>query len=178
MGSNKAFLEINGQTLLSRALGLALSVTHDVKIVGDPEKFTPFAPTVADIYPDRGPLGGIHTALTASTTDLNLILAVDLPFLDTRFLQHLIAASESTAATVTVPQAEGHLHPLCAIYRKQFLAPAARALAESRNKLDALFSEVEVRIILEEELKAAGFTPAIFRNLNTPADWQYVSQQL
>jgi molybdopterin-guanine dinucleotide biosynthesis protein A len=169
MGSDKAFLDFGGQSLLHRALGLARSVVPDVRIVGDPQKFTAFAPTIADIYPACGPLGGIHAALTATTTDLNLILAVDLPFLDTRFLQYLIAASES-AATVTVPQAGGHLHPLCAIYRKQFLAPAARALAENRNKLDALFSEVEVQIIREEELKAASFTPSIFRNLNTPED--------
>jgi molybdenum cofactor guanylyltransferase len=170
MGSNKAFLEINGHTLLSRALDLALSVTHDAKIVGDPEKFAPFAPTVADIYPARGPLGAIHAALTNSATDFNLVLAVDLPFLDTRFLQYLIAVSESTEATVTVPQAGSHFHPLCAIYRKQFLPHAERALAEGRNKLDAVFNEVGVRIIPEEELKAGGFSPAIFRNLNTPAD--------
>lgn len=170
MGSDKAFLDFAGRTLLVRALDLARSVTPDVKIVGDPEKFASFAPTVCDLYSNRGPLGGIHAALTNSTTDLNLILAVDLPFLDPRFLQYLIAASESTDAVVTVPQAGGHLHPLCAIYRRPFLPHAERALAESRNKLDALFSEVPVRIISEEELKAAGFTPSIFRNLNTPED--------
>ena len=170
MGSDKAFLDFGGQSLLSRALDLVRSITHDVKIVGDPEKFSAFAPTIADIYSDRGPLGGIHAALTASTTDLNLILAVDLPFLDARFLQYLIAASESTHAVVTVPQAAGHFHPLCAVYRKPFAVPAARALAENRNKLDGLFSEVEVRIIREEELIEAGIPPAIFRNLNTPGD--------
>lgn len=170
MGSDKAFLDFEGCTLLSRALDLARSVTPDVKIVGDPEKFSSFAPVVADIYLARGPLGGIHAALTNSTTDSNLILAVDLPFLDARFLQFLIAESESTEAVVTLPQAAGHLHPLCAIYRKQFLPHADRALAEGRNKLDALFHEIEVRIIPEEELKAAGFDASIFRNLNTPQD--------
>jgi len=170
MGSDKAFLDFEGRTLLSRALDLARSVTPDVKIVGDPEKFAAFAPTIPDVYPDRGPLGGIHSALTHTTTDLNLIVAVDLPFLDARFLQFLIAESATTQALVTLPQAAGHLHPLCAIYRKQFLPAVARALSESRNKLDALFSEVEVQIIPEEELKAAGFDASIFRNLNTPKD--------
>ncbi len=170
MGSDKAFLEVAGQSLLARSLDLARSVTPDVKIVGDPAKFSAFAPTIPDIYSHRGPLAAIHAALTNSATDFNLVLAVDLPFLNVRFLHYLIAESESTNAVVTVPQAAGHLHLLCAIYRKQFLAPAERALAESRNKLDALFNQVEVRIIPEDELTAAGFSPAIFRNLNTPED--------
>lgn len=172
MGSDKAFLELAGRSLLNRALDLARAVVPDVRIVGDAEKFAIFAPTVADIYRGCGPLGGIHAALTNSTTDSNLILAVDLPFLDRRFLQYLIAKSESTDAVVTVPQAGGHLHPLCAVYRKQFLAPAERALVENRNKLDALFSEVPVRIIPEEELAAAAFNASIFRNLNTLEDWE------
>jgi molybdopterin-guanine dinucleotide biosynthesis protein A len=170
MGSDKAFMDFGGGTLLSRAFDLARSITPDVKIVGDPEKFATFGPTIPDVYPHRGPLGAIHAALTNSATDFNLILAVDLPFLDTRFLQYLIAESESTDAVVTVPQAADHLHPLCAVYRRQFLAAAEPALAQGRNKLDALFSEVRVRIIIEEELRAAGFAPTIFRNLNTPED--------
>ena len=170
MGSDKAFLELAGRSLLRRVLDLARSVASDVRIVGDPRKFSSFAPAIADIYPARGPLGGIHAALTDSTSDLNLALAVDLPFLDARLLRYLIVEAESTDAVVTVPRAGGHLHPLCAIYRKQFLAPAGRALAENRNKLDALFNEVEVRIIPEDDLTAAGFSLATFRNLNSPAD--------
>jgi molybdopterin-guanine dinucleotide biosynthesis protein A len=172
MGSDKAFLKLAGHTLLASALDRARAVTPDVRIAGDLEKFAAFAPVIPDIYPARGPLGGIHAALSASTTDLNLILAVDLPFLELRFLNYLVTQAESADAVVTVPSAAGHLHPLCAVYRRAFLPAAERALAENRNKLDALFSEVPVRIISEAELSAAGFDVKIFRNLNTPEDWQ------
>ena len=172
MGSDKAFLDFAGRTLLARSLDLARTVSADVRIVGHPEKFSAFAPVVPDIYPARGPLGGIHAALSVSSTDFNLILAVDLPFIELSFLQYLITVAESTDAVVTVPSAAGHLHPLCAVYRKSFLPVAERALAENRNKLDALFSEVPVRIISEAELSAAGFDTRMFRNLNTPEDWQ------
>src|ERR1700746_750117 len=82
MGSDKAFLDLGGRSLLARSLDLARSVTPDVKIVGDPAKFSAFAPTIPDLYSGRGPLAAIHAALTNSATDFNLILAVDLPFLD------------------------------------------------------------------------------------------------
>ncbi len=177
MGSDKALLQLAGRSLLARALDLARAVTPNVRIVGDPEKFAAFAPVVPDIYPARGPLGGIHAALSASITDYNLILAVDLPFMEESFLRYLIAEAQSSDAVVTVPSAAGHFHPLSAVYRKAFLPTAERALAEDRNKLDALFAEVPVRVISEEELKAAGFDAAIFSNLNTPEDWHQANHQ-
>jgi molybdopterin-guanine dinucleotide biosynthesis protein A len=177
MSSDKAFLELGGRSLLARSLDLARVVTPEIRIVGDPEKFAAFGPVVPDVYPGRGPLGGIHAALSASTTDYNLILAVDLPFIELSFLQYLMAAAQSANAVVTVPSVGGHFHPLCAVYRKAFLPAAERALAERRNKLDALFSEVPVRVISEEGLSAAGFDSAIFRNLNTPEDWEQAKQQ-
>ena len=80
MGTDKAFVEYDGRTLLARALDLARSVTPDVRIVGSAEKFAPFAPVVEDIFCDCGPLGGIHAALRSSPTELNVMLAVDTPF--------------------------------------------------------------------------------------------------
>jgi phospholipid/cholesterol/gamma-HCH transport system ATP-binding protein len=172
MGSDKAFLELSGRPLLAHAVALAKAVTDNVKIVGDPDKFAAFGPVVADVYPVRGPLGGIHAALANSGTDWSLILGVDLPFLDAKFLNYLIAEARSSGALVTVAEAGGHVHPLCAVYRKQFLPAAERALSAGRNKIDALFPEVHARVIREEELAKAGFSARIFQNLNTPEEWE------
>ena len=106
MGADKAFVTLDGRTLLARALELARSLTPDVRIVGDPAKFAAFAPVVEDIFRECGPLGGIHAALRASQTELNLILAVDVPFVSAALLQYLIArARNSGNATVTVARA-------------------------------------------------------------------------
>ena len=102
MGTDKAFVILDGRTLLARALDLARSVTSDVRIVGHAAKFAPFAPVVEDIFPGCGPLGGIHAALRISSTDLNAILAVDVPFVPPALLQYLIKRSRDAAATVTV----------------------------------------------------------------------------
>jgi molybdopterin-guanine dinucleotide biosynthesis protein A len=80
MGTDKAFITLDGQTLLARALAVARLVTADVRIVGDAAKFEAFAPVVEDVFRECGPLGGIHAGLRASATELNLMLAVDLPF--------------------------------------------------------------------------------------------------
>lgn len=178
MGADKALLQLPGQTLLQRALELARSVSEDVRIVGVREKFGEFAPVVEDKYPNRGPLGGIHAALSATTNPFNLILAVDLPFLEKRFLLHLLAEARASGAIVTVPRAAGGLQPLCAVYRREFAALAEQALAAGRNKIDTLYAQTTVRIIEEDELVRFAFSPAMFDNLNTPEEWEWARQRL
>jgi molybdopterin-guanine dinucleotide biosynthesis protein A len=171
MGSDKAFVDYDGRTFLTRTLDLARSITSDVRVVGSCEKFAPFAPVVEDIFRDRGPLGGIHAALRASRTELNLMLAVDTPFVPVAFLQYLIRLAQSVPdATVIVPRNDAGWQPLCAIYRLEFADAAENALRAGRNRIDRLFDEVRTQAIDPEELEAAGFSAGIFRNLNTPQE--------
>jgi molybdenum cofactor guanylyltransferase len=172
MGADKAFLQLAGKPLIERALSLARSVATEVQIVGDPEIFSGLGKVVSDIYPGHGPLGGIQAALKASTSDLNLVLGVDLPFLEKAFLSFLISAARSSNTTVTVPCSNGHLQTLCSVYRRGFAAVAEPALLAGRNRIDALFSAVSVRRIEENEIASAGFSPSIFRNVNTPEEWE------
>lgn len=178
MGEDKAFLMFDGRTLLQRALELAHSVAEDVRIVGARDKFAAFASIVEDQYEERGPLGGIHAALSASSAPLNLILAVDLPFLEERFLHYLVAEARAGNATVTVPRAGGGLQPLCAVYRCEFREGAEQALAAGRNKIDTLFTQIPVRIIEEEELARFAFSAAMFDNLNTRDEWEQARRRL
>src|SRR5690242_15265976 len=80
MGADKAFLRVGNATLIERAMAVIGAVCPDVSVVGDPAKFSSYARVVEDVYPGAGPLGGIHAALTNSSSDLNVVLAVDLPF--------------------------------------------------------------------------------------------------
>jgi molybdopterin-guanine dinucleotide biosynthesis protein A len=167
MGSDKAFAVLNGQTLLERALQSVRAVSTQVLIVGLKSKFSLYAPVVEDIFPERGPLGGIHAALAGTTTDINLVLAVDLPFMEPAFLDYVCKRAERTTSVVIVPWAAGGWQPLCAIYRKAFAAAAEKALAAGRNKIDALFAQVPVACINENEITQAGFSLDMFRNINT-----------
>lgn len=192
MGPNtdKAFLDFRGQTLLERALAVMGTVCDRVTIVGDPAKLanygsskygsskygsskygsSKYGPAVADIFPGCGPLGGIHSALVHSSAELNLMLAVDMPFVSRELLEFLFAAAEASCAVITVPRTGRGFQPLCAIYRREFSTTAEQALQAGKYKVDAAFSGVPVRVIEENELAAAGFSEQSFFNLNTPQD--------
>jgi molybdopterin-guanine dinucleotide biosynthesis protein A len=168
MGADKAFMQLEGRTLLGHALALAKSVTSDVRIVGSPEKFAAFGEVVEDEFPQHGPLAGIHAALRASSSELNLMLAVDMPFVEVPFLEYLFQeAARRQSVMVTIPRAAGAWQTLCAVYRKPFADLAEQELRQGKNKIDPLFRDIEMRIVDEHELTEQNFSPEMFRNLNT-----------
>jgi molybdenum cofactor guanylyltransferase len=169
MGRDKAFVILDGRTLLERMLDLARSVCADVRIVRERGKVSAFAPLVEDVFPGRGPLGGIHAALRSSQTDLNLILAVDIPFLSADFLQFMITKSRC-GAMVTVARTSDGWQPLCAVYRREFADLAEKALGARIYRIDGLFFPATTLVIEEEEMRKQGFSSDLFRNLNTPDD--------
>jgi molybdopterin-guanine dinucleotide biosynthesis protein A len=176
MGSDKAFLEFGGQTLLDRALGVVGTTCGEVTIVGDPGKFakyetTKFGRAVSDIFPGCGPLGGIHAALAQSSAELNLMLAVDMPFVSSELLEFLFkAAGNAQDAVVTVPRTRHGLQPICAVYRRDFFAVAEQQLRAGNYRIDAAFANLSTRLIEADELGAAGFSERNFFNVNTPQD--------
>ena len=171
MGADKAFVQLEGRTLLAHALALAKSVTPDVRIVGSPEKFAAFGEVVEDEFPQHGPLAGIHAALRASSSELNLMLAVDMPFVEVPFLEYLFQeAARHESAMVTIPRAAGAWQTLCAVYRKPFADVAEQALRQGKNKIDPLFRETKIQILDEPALTKHNFSLNMFRNVNTPEE--------
>jgi len=177
MGVDKAFVQLEGCTLLAHALALAKNVTSDVRIVGSPQKFAAFGEVVEDEFPQHGPLAGIHAALRASSSELNLMLAVDMPFVEVLFLEYLFQeAARLESVMVTIPRAAGAWQTLCAVYRKPFADLAEQALRQGKNKIDPLFRDIEMRIVDEHELTQQNFSPEMFRNLNTLEELKQASK--
>jgi len=170
MGTNKAFLEFGGETLLARALSTLKSVCDNVVIVADPATFAASGPVIADLFPGCGPLGGIHAALQHSSAELNLMLAVDMPFVSPELLRFLLVIAENSDAVVTLPRTDKGFQPLCAVYRRKFLETAETNLQAGKYKIDIAFSSIPLRIIEEPELSTAGFSEKNFFNINTPED--------
>ena len=172
MGSEKAFLELQGRLLIDHMIGIAKSVSEQVRIVGPKQKFSAFGQIALDVYKDRGPLGGIHAALAISPSEYNLMLAIDMPFVAPRFLEYLLKqARKREELLVTVPRVDGGYQPLCACYRKGFETVADRALAAGQNKVDALFQPAITRVIDDAEFATLGLPTTMFRNLNTKEEY-------
>jgi molybdopterin-guanine dinucleotide biosynthesis protein A len=172
MGEDKAFLPFGKAHLIDRALEQVRSVAQEIYVVGPRDRFAAYGRSVQDQFAGAGPLAGIHAALSRTTTEVNLMLAVDTPLVEEPFLRFLIQQAAAGGTLVTVPQSSDGLHPLCAVYRPGFAQLAEDALKNNRFKIDALFSPAITRIIALDELTAAGYSSAMFANLNTPEEYQ------
>jgi molybdopterin-guanine dinucleotide biosynthesis protein A len=172
MGSDKALLTFHDQTLLARVLNTAGTVADRVVIVGSRERYAKYGEVIEDVYAGCGPLGGIHAALRATETDLNLVLSVDMPLMTAEFLRWLLERAGKAGEWMVVPDALGGQQPLCAVYRQAVQALAEYALKNGDYKIGHMFSRAPTRYIFEAEMRQAGFSPEIFSNINTAGEFE------
>src|SRR5271154_3497903 len=92
MGRDKAMLEIDGASMIRRAINLVRSVGIEPVVVGSPGEFKRQldARVITDEWPGAGPLGGIATALSESDKQWNLVIACDMPYLTIEWLGFLL----------------------------------------------------------------------------------------
>ncbi len=136
-----------------------------------------YGDVIEDVFPDCGPLGGIHAALSITQTDLNLMLSVDTPLMSSDFLAWLLEQARASQELIVVPEALGGLQPLAAVYRRPLRAVAEQALKNGDYKIGHLFSLAPTRYISEAEIRAAGFSPMVFRNVNTAEEYEDLVQK-
>lgn len=175
MGQDKAFLEVGGQPVIERVLDCVGPLTDDLFIsTNSPEKYDRFGlRLVGDIYPDKAALGGLYTAIHAARYNHVLVVACDMPFLNTDLLRYLISLAGSAAVIaplINPPQPE----TMHTVYSKACLEPIETRLLQNKLKIIGFFEDVAVRYI--EAADIAAFDPEFhaFTNMNTPADWDRV----
>lgn len=138
MQEDKGLVGFWGKMMIEHAIEKVKTIAgHIIIITQNPEYLRFGHPCFKDIYNEKGPLGGIFTGLVQSTTQKNLVLGCDMPFLSVRLLQELI--SRSNHEDVLVTEHLGKTEPLCAIYNKTCEPHFRLCLEEGRLKVtDAL----------------------------------------
>jgi molybdopterin-guanine dinucleotide biosynthesis protein A len=172
MGTDKALLPFGEKTLLQLALEKAKLVSPAPIIVGSRERYGCYGEVIEDRFPGCGPLGGIHAALSATQTDLNLVMSVDMPLMSAGFLCWLLETAASGQELAVVPETRQRLQPLCAVYRRAAKCVIEQALLLNDFKVSSIFTRIRTRYVQQDELVSAGFSPEIFINLNTPAEYE------
>jgi molybdopterin-guanine dinucleotide biosynthesis protein A len=180
MGQPKHLLQLGGETMLERQIRLLRSVARFVAVIGSAQSPPGLAiPVFPDEIPGRGPLGGILTGLRHTRTEFNLFVGCDLPFITPRFLGYLARCALESQAEVTAPE-DGHgaIQPLCAVYRRRALSKVRASLVLDINKTSGFFDRTRCEIVPWRDIARGGFTPRIFVNINTTADYQAAAERI
>ncbi|HXN71402.1 MAG TPA: molybdenum cofactor guanylyltransferase [Candidatus Acidoferrales bacterium] len=179
MGRDKALLEIDGVSLLVHAANLLQSVVGTPIVVASPGLYGSLGlRIVADDWPGYGPLGGIATALRASTTNWNLIIACDLPYLTKEWLEFLVGRALKSKAEAVVPMNERGAEPLCAMYHKNAERRIRAAVESGVRKVTGSFAGLRVEYVEPDDWKAFASDGLLFKNMNSPADYEEAKARL
>ena len=97
MGENKALKPFLGRPLIERVVSRLGPIADELILTtNDPETYGFIgARKVADLRPGLGPLGGLHTALSAAQFETVAVVACDMPFANAALL---VAAADILAA--------------------------------------------------------------------------------
>ncbi|WP_409303314.1 molybdenum cofactor guanylyltransferase [Peribacillus sp. SCS-155] len=185
MGRNKALLEMaeglniqNIASQLKRAAGSVLLITNTPGTYSFLE-----LPIIEDIYPGRGPLAGLHAGLSAATTEAVIVAACDMPFVTAEIMKKMFENLED--ADAVVPEIDGRVQPLFAVYRKTCLPHLISCLEDNQLKMTHFLNNIKVARMSEKDflqgLKNPEFLPYVFYNMNSPEEYEEareIEQQL
>ena len=151
MQSEKGLVLFQGKPFVEHIIQAILPITEQVKLITATKEYDylPYQ-KIPDIILDKGPLGGIYTALTNSETEFNLILSCDIPLISTELLSGLIS-KHNNEAEITVFASESRLHPLIGIYSKKVLPVIKSAIDNDELKMMDLLVKIPHQILNIDE---------------------------
>ncbi len=171
MGRDKGLCEFNGRALVSYAIETLKPLCGRMIISANhfPEKYEQYGiEVIGDEIKNIGPMGGIYTCLKRSTTQHNLVLSCDTPFVGTILLKHLL--DEVKNEQVVAPAHHTFLiEPLSAYYATNILDNLTQAINNNDYKLINLFKTVRFKSVLMDKLVPFR-TEHSFLNINKPED--------
>jgi molybdenum cofactor guanylyltransferase len=173
MGRDKSVLPFQGEVLIQRIINRLAGLASEVIIIAPrtQESVTMGFRVEEDLLPERGPLGGLFTALSATTNEAVALVACDMPFVSAELFIYQLDILVADNVDVVVPSSEKGLEPLHAIYRRNTSLPVVRrAINSGEQRLISWFPDVKVRILSRDETRHFDPRGLSFLNINTPEE--------
>ena len=171
IGRNKAFIQLStGETILQNAINILRPIFPEIIIVTNrKEAYQNFnVSVVEDLIEGSGPLGGIFTGLCYSVSKHNFVVACDMPFIQPTLIKLLLV--ESGTYDVVIPELDGEMEPLFALYSKSCIPTMFEHLQKQNLKIREVLSKLQVKKIGTEKIDQLDPEHLSFFNINTEED--------
>jgi len=177
MGSCKALLEIEGETLVARVAGVLQSLFPEVIVVTGNLQIAQAAnlPAIADEVANCGPIGGLHAALNHFHQP-TFCIACDMPFANARAIEFLCLQGADCDAVLPLVEtdkisATKRAEPLHAVYTPACLPFfEAEFQCERVRSVERVLGAARVKFIEADALRVFDAELRFLRNWNSPQD--------
>ena len=172
MGVDKAFLPVAGMPMIEHVLrALRKSVESIIIVTNSPGAYASYdAVVVTDACDKRGPLTGIYSGLLHSGDEFNVVVACDMPFLNSRLLSYMTGLAGEYDAVL--PKIGDFIEPLHAVYRRGLLQVIEDHIKRDQRKIRGILTGLRVRHVTEKEIDRFDPLRRSFINLNTPEEYE------
>ncbi len=173
MGTDKLFIPFRGQELIEWVIGRLANLTDDLVIISNqPEKLKYLNQAV---YPDAitgiGPLAGLFTGLKHARYERVVMVACDMPFVNSSLLREEVRLLDEMQVDVVIPAPGGKTEPLHAAYRRETCLPVIEAgIRSGMRRLIEWHPLVRVHTMEDSEINKYDPAGLAFMNINNPAD--------
>lgn len=174
---DKSQMELMGVKLIDRVYTSFISTGYfsenDIIIVGPKRKYSNYPIVVEDIYPNKGPLGGIFSGLKCSKTFYSLVVGCDMPFVEKKLIELMIEKTSKGNGDIIIPTyGNGLFEPLCAVYSKNCIEVIQNNLIKGQLSVRSIFPYLKVRMIKEEDIRKRDPELRSFFNINFKNDFE------
>jgi len=156
--------------VVSNILSTGLFLEKDILLIGPKKRFPNYKRVIEDIYPQKGPLGGIFTGLYNSKTFYNLVIGYDMPFIEPKLIRYMVEYIDNYDAVIPT-HSQGLFEPLCAIYSKNCLEIMENNIKNEKLSVRCIFPFLNIRLITEGEIKKFDPNLQSFFNINFKSDF-------
>lgn len=173
MQSEKGLVLYQNKPFIEHIIEAVLPISSNIQLITNTNDYDYLSyRKIKDIVFDKGPLGGIYTALVHSETEMNLILSCDIPLISNEILRELIE-KHGTNFDVSVFEDTNRMHPLIGIYSKRILPVLKKAIDVTDLKMMRFISNVKHQLIPITDAKRH-----LFKNINSVAELNELNTNL
>ena len=151
MGRDKASILLNEKPFIQYVIEALKPLVDSISIVSSNPKHDTFGvQRVEDLIEDAGPLAGLYSGLSQSSTDLNLVLSCDIPYIKTKTLE-LLLNEDYFEYDIVQLSAKGKSMPLIARYKKSCAPVCLELLNSGERRLRKLSEKCSVKTLTVED---------------------------
>ncbi|WP_058301321.1 molybdenum cofactor guanylyltransferase [Gorillibacterium timonense] len=168
---SKALLPFCGEILIQRQVRMLKSACREIIVVtNEPKLYLPILGNsvriITDYFPGKGQLGGMHAALSLSTSNRLWVVGSDMPFLSAKAAGLMQSQMEPDTDAV-IPRYGSESHMLHGIYHKRCLIHVSAALDKGHYELADLEDNLRVKTVDELFFKGHDIEPHFVTRINT-----------
>ncbi len=174
MGFDKQLLMEDDRRILETVIETLKQEFSDILIVtAKPQLYDGMGVRLcSDAYPGKGPLAGVHAALSHACSQYVYLLACDMPVVNLPFIRHMKEKLLETGMDICASRYNDRMEPFNTFYSRALLGEVVHRLETGNSSLFRFIHASRACVLSQEDAACYDKELRMFTNINTRTEYQ------